>query len=347
MRRAVRSAGFGGFLALFLGLVSVAGAVSLPPGFSQDVVATGLTEPTAISFFPDGRIAIAEKSGIVRLVKNGALLPLPLIDLSARVNDFWDRGLLGIAVDPDFPSNPHVYLLYVFENDANDYFGTKTARLTRVTVTGDTASPASEVVILGTTTGPRPGPAIRARTTRPAPTAFPRTAPRTRSGTSSSPPTGRCSSPWATRRASPRWILTPCGPRTSTPWPGRCSGSRGRGRGFRRTRSGPGTPAPTGRRCGPTASGTPSASVLRPGSNMPYVGDVGWDAYEEINVARAGREPRLAVLRGDAAATRLRRRMPPARPCMRGTVPDRCADTPRNPLRADSGVAGPRSVRSA
>ena len=51
-----------------------------------------------------------------------------------------------------------MYLLYVFENDANDYFGTKTARLTRVTVTGDTASPASEVVILGKTTlAPAPG----------------------------------------------------------------------------------------------------------------------------------------------------------------------------------------------
>ena len=62
---------------------------------------------------------------------------------------------------------------------------------------------------------------FRARTTRPAPTASPRTAPRTRWGTSSSLPTGRCSSRSATRQASTRSIPTPCGPRTWTPWPGR------------------------------------------------------------------------------------------------------------------------------
>jgi hypothetical protein len=114
-----------------------------------------LLNPTSFAFFPapDTRILIAEKSGIVRIVKNGALLPTPFIDLSDRVNDYWDRGLLGIAVDPNFPTNPHVFLLYTYENDAGEYEGPKTARLTRVTVSGDTASPASEVVILGTVVG--------------------------------------------------------------------------------------------------------------------------------------------------------------------------------------------------
>jgi glucose/arabinose dehydrogenase len=105
------------------GRVSPAGATNFPTGFSDDVVASGLTEPTAISFFPDGRMAIAQKSGVVRLVKNGALQLTPLIDIEDRVNDDWDRGLIGIAVDPSFASNPYVYLLYVYENDPNDYTG--------------------------------------------------------------------------------------------------------------------------------------------------------------------------------------------------------------------------------
>ncbi len=48
-----------------------------------------------------------------------------------RVNDYWDRGLIGIAVDPGFASNPYLYLMYVFENDSDDYTGTKTARDSR------------------------------------------------------------------------------------------------------------------------------------------------------------------------------------------------------------------------
>ena len=150
VNRALRLAAVVVCVAVVLGSVSPAGATNFPTGFSDDVVASGLTEPTAISFFPDGRMAIAQKSGVVRLVKNGALQPTPLIDIEDRVNDYWDRGLIGIAVDPSFASNPYVYLLYVYENDPNDYTGTNTSRLTRVTVTNDTANPASEQVLLGT-----------------------------------------------------------------------------------------------------------------------------------------------------------------------------------------------------
>ena len=126
-----------GFAIVLLVLACALGAsaASFPTGFSQEVVASGLTNPTAIAFFPDGRIAIAEKTGVVRLVKNGVLQPTPMIDIKTRVNDYWDRGLIGIAVDPSFASNPYLYLLYVYENDATDYTGVKTSRLTRVTVT--------------------------------------------------------------------------------------------------------------------------------------------------------------------------------------------------------------------
>ena len=110
-----------------------------PAGFSHTVLAGSLDNPTAFAFFPDGRIAVAEKVGIVRLVKDGQLQPTPLVDIRDRVNDYWDRGLIGIAVDPDFGNRPYVYLFYSYEHRLTDYFGTKVGRVSRMTVSGDTA----------------------------------------------------------------------------------------------------------------------------------------------------------------------------------------------------------------
>jgi len=132
-------------------------AVSMPSGFTQDVVAQIDTmtqgQPTAFAFLPDGRILITMKNGLVRIVKNGDLLATPFIDLRDRVNDYWDHGLLGVEVDPNFPSNGYVYFTYTYENDAGNHAGLKTARLARYTAIGDTASTATELVLLGTTVG--------------------------------------------------------------------------------------------------------------------------------------------------------------------------------------------------
>jgi len=132
-------------------------AAALPASFAEDVVipggANGLAFPTAFAFVPGGRIFVAEKNGMVRVHKQGALLATPLIDLQDRVNDHWDHGLLGIAVDPNFDSNGYVYLLYAYENNPDDYFGKKSGRLARYTVAGDVADKASELVLLGTVVG--------------------------------------------------------------------------------------------------------------------------------------------------------------------------------------------------
>jgi glucose/arabinose dehydrogenase len=128
-------------------------AVSVPAGFIVETIALGLDLPTAFAFLPDGRILIAEKRGVVRVYKNGTLLPTPFIDITNRVNSYWDRGMLGVAADPNFATNGYVYLLYTYENDSTEFAGPKTARLTRVTASGDTASPASETVILGNVVG--------------------------------------------------------------------------------------------------------------------------------------------------------------------------------------------------
>jgi glucose/arabinose dehydrogenase len=128
-------------------------AAAVAAGFVVESVAAGLVQPTAFAWLPDGRILVTQKHGEVRLIKNGALQAANVIDLSARVNDYWDRGLIGVAVDPAFATNSYIYLLYTYEDNPATWNLTKTGRLARYTMVGDTASLASELTILGKTTG--------------------------------------------------------------------------------------------------------------------------------------------------------------------------------------------------
>jgi glucose/arabinose dehydrogenase len=122
-------------------------------GFVQQVLVDGLVMPTDFAFPPDGRILIAEKDGVVRVWKNGALLAEPLLDIRGAVNAYWERGLLAIEASPDFASDGSVFLFYTYENDHADDDGPKTSRVSRFTVVGDVADRLSEVPILGTTVG--------------------------------------------------------------------------------------------------------------------------------------------------------------------------------------------------
>lgn len=126
---------------------------ALPPGFEVQTVVTGLEQSTAMTFAPDGRIFVAEKKGVVKVIRNGVLLPTPLISLS-DVNNYGDRGLIGIAVDPQFSVNGYLYLMYTYENSPGaNIAGPKNGRLVRVTVVGDQADERTKVVLLGKTVG--------------------------------------------------------------------------------------------------------------------------------------------------------------------------------------------------
>jgi glucose/arabinose dehydrogenase len=93
-----------------------AGAASLPSGFQEEIVFSGLTEPTAVRFSPDGRVFVAEKSGLVKVFDNLTdTTPTVFVDLRTQVHNFWDRGLLDVALAPNFPTNPWVYVLYTFD----------------------------------------------------------------------------------------------------------------------------------------------------------------------------------------------------------------------------------------
>ena len=93
-------------------------AAALPPGFQESVVFSGLSNPTALRFSPDGRIFVAEKNGRIKVFDNLAdTTPTLFADLSTNVYNFWDRGLLGLALDPNFPSQPYVYVLYTYDHE--------------------------------------------------------------------------------------------------------------------------------------------------------------------------------------------------------------------------------------
>jgi glucose/arabinose dehydrogenase/PKD repeat protein len=105
--------------AVLLALLSPfkAEAVStLPSEFQESVVFSGLSAPTNVEFSNDGRIFVAEKSGVIKVFDNlSDTKPTTFADLRTNVYNYSDRGLLGLAVDPDFPTNPYVYVLYTHD----------------------------------------------------------------------------------------------------------------------------------------------------------------------------------------------------------------------------------------
>src|SRR5215216_5853031 len=94
-----------------------ANAVStLPSGFQESVVFSGLTNPTTVQFSKDGRVFVAEKSGLIKVFDNlSDTTPTTFADLRTNVYNYWDSGMLGLALDPNFPTNPYVYVLYTHD----------------------------------------------------------------------------------------------------------------------------------------------------------------------------------------------------------------------------------------
>ncbi len=104
---------------LALALLSLpAPAVTLPPGFGDALVAT-VGAPTALAFTPDGRLLVATQGGALRVVSGGTLLPTAALTLGTKVCSNGERGLLGVAVDPQFTTNHWIYLYYTFNKNNN------------------------------------------------------------------------------------------------------------------------------------------------------------------------------------------------------------------------------------
>jgi glucose/arabinose dehydrogenase len=123
---------------LLLSVYSANGA-TLPAGFTETAI-TGLASPTAMEIAPDGRIFVCEQGGGLRVIKNGVVLAAPFLTLN--VDSSGERGLLGIAFDPNFASNNFLYLYYTVVSTPRHN------RVSRFTANGDVVVDGSETIIL-------------------------------------------------------------------------------------------------------------------------------------------------------------------------------------------------------
>ena len=124
MRRNGRGRGFGVLRATLVVTVLVGSLVvaavsgsdaAVPAGFSDTVVISGLNTPTAVRFASDGRIFVAQKNGQIYSFDAAGGSKTLFADLSTGVLSYWDRGLLGLALAPNFPNDPAVYVLYTYD----------------------------------------------------------------------------------------------------------------------------------------------------------------------------------------------------------------------------------------
>ena len=127
-------------LSLFVSTICLLETATVSSGFTDTQWVTGLAAPSAMSFAPDGRLFVCQQGGALRVIKNGQLLATPFVTLT--VNSVGERGLLGIAFDPNFATNQYVYLYYTATSPAIHN------RVSRFTANGDVAVPNSEVTVL-------------------------------------------------------------------------------------------------------------------------------------------------------------------------------------------------------
>lgn len=109
-----------------------AGASVVPTGFRDTIVVGGFDFPVGMAFLPDGRtFVIEQRSGKIRLIVHGALAAIdPVATLPSINSSGNEQGLLGIVVDPGWPSRPY---LYVHCDDGSG----PVIRVSRYTVSGD------------------------------------------------------------------------------------------------------------------------------------------------------------------------------------------------------------------
>lgn len=139
---------------------------AVPAGFVDSAVISGLTSPTNAVFAPNGRVFISEKSGLIKTFDSiNDTTATITADLRTQTQDFWDRGLLGMTLDPQFPTRPYLYVLYTYDAvpggtaprwgdqcpsppGATDNGCVVTGRLSRLTIGTDGVATGGEQVLL-------------------------------------------------------------------------------------------------------------------------------------------------------------------------------------------------------
>ena len=129
--------------ATFLLMAAGAGHAAVPAGFT-DLPVTSVEAPTAIAFTPDGRLLITQQSGSLRVFQGGLLGTPALTIPAASICTNSERGLLGVAVHPQFASNRFIYLFYTAEEP-----GGCVNRVSRFTLPdSNVVNPASELILI-------------------------------------------------------------------------------------------------------------------------------------------------------------------------------------------------------
>jgi glucose/arabinose dehydrogenase len=126
---------------------------TLPDGFEETIVAQGFNTPTSMTFTPDGRLFVAQKTGTIRVIENGNLRNDPLISLP--VTTYGETGVQGIVVDPNFATNGYVYVYY-----SKSSAGVAVNRLSRFQISTSNSNQlnaASEAVLVDGITNAFPG----------------------------------------------------------------------------------------------------------------------------------------------------------------------------------------------
>ncbi len=114
----------------------------LPQGFEATTVVDKITAATALAIAPDGRVFYAEQTGKIWIVKAGERLSPPALDIGPKLDTWWERGLIGLTLHPDFPRSPYLYTVYVAKEPYTHHV------VSRFTVVGDVLDPTSEMILL-------------------------------------------------------------------------------------------------------------------------------------------------------------------------------------------------------
>jgi glucose/arabinose dehydrogenase/PKD repeat protein len=148
-----------------VGLPATTASAAVPTGFTDTAVISGLTSPTNAVFAPDGRVFVSEKSGVVKTFDSIADTTATVtVDLRTQVHDFWDRGLLGLTLDPAYPTRPYLYVLYSYDAEpggtaprwgdtcptppgATEQGCLVTGRLSRLTIAANGVATAEQVLL--------------------------------------------------------------------------------------------------------------------------------------------------------------------------------------------------------
>lgn len=133
------------FLTLFfMSLLTFVNAQALPATYVQTTIMGGLRNPCDFDWTPDGRYIITSKgdntfpatNGYIRIYSSAGSLLGTFYDLTDSVDSDFERGLLGIAVDPNFATNHYVYAYYDYRNPAQNVFAIRVVRFTEVSNVG-------------------------------------------------------------------------------------------------------------------------------------------------------------------------------------------------------------------